>query len=108
MAISFPKSFIIRCIRFVPQVSNSFTSTGAVVAPAWNDLSLIVFNSYHTLSVLSKQYLRAPSFMFPSGTGLGNTAAAGTFTAAAQIAAANFGMADPRATYTLLDKSRVN
>lgn len=102
-AISFPKSFIIRTIRFVPQISNSFTSTGAAVVPVWDDLSALVFNSYHTLNVLSKQYLRAPSFMFPSGTGLGNTAVAGTFTAAATVAAGNFGIADPRATYTLLD-----
>lgn len=102
-AISFPKSFIIRTIRFVPQISNSFTSTGGVVGVAWNDISLLVFNSYHTLNVLSKQYLRIPSFMLPSGTGLGNTAAAGTFTAEAQIVAGNFGIADPRATYTLLD-----
>lgn len=101
-AISFPKSFIIRAVRYVPQVSNSFQATAAVVA-VWNDLSLLSFNSYHTLRVLDKEYLRVPSIMLPSGTGLGNNAAAGTFTAPAVVGAGNWGIADPRATYILLD-----
>jgi hypothetical protein len=101
-AISFPKSFIIRAIRFVVQDVQSFQTTAAVAA-VWNDINLLVYNSFHKLTVLDKEYLRVPSFMLPGGTGIGGAAAAGNSTAPAVWAAGNFGVPDPRAVYVLLD-----
>jgi hypothetical protein len=100
--ISYPKSFIVRVPRFIINLAASYSATAAI-PPVWNDMSLLIFNSYHTFRVLDKQYYRMPSYIFPGGVGLGGVAAAATFTAPATIAAAGHGLADPRTCYVLID-----
>ncbi len=100
-ALSFPKSFIIRAIRMVPQLLTAVSATTTLTI--WVDLQNIGYTSFHTLRVLDKEYLRIPSFMLPSGAGIGTPAAAATFTAPLSITVGNWGTADPRSIFTLLD-----
>jgi hypothetical protein len=100
--LPFPTSFIIRAIRFLPQVVISTTNATTVVGVV-NDISLLIYNGFHTLAVLSKEYLRLPLFMLPGGAGVGGTAIGATLTASQHIDIANHGMPDPTAIWTLLD-----
>ena len=99
--LAFPTSFIIRAIRFIPQIVTSYQTTAAVVNAA-NDIGLLIFNGYFTLGVLSKEYLRLPLFMLPAGAGVWS-AIAGNSTAPAFAGVASNGVPDPRSIWTMLD-----